>query len=111
MRFDFCFFRGKVKARGAVDSVGIEQRHRGQVELSADGGQFLGQGRAFEKTESRAGVEFDVHQLQVESVAIGRIASKNIRIRDQMITTTATVFQSYVPSTNQPPPSKSCTRR
>ena len=67
VRFDFCFFRGQVKARGAVDAVGIEQGHGGHVELSADCGQFLGQGRAFEKTESRAGVEFDVHQLPVIS--------------------------------------------
>jgi hypothetical protein len=31
--------------------------------LGADCGQFLGQGCAFEKAESRAGVKFDVGQI------------------------------------------------
>jgi len=62
VRFDFHFARSQVKARGAVYAVGVEQRHGGQFELGADCGQFLGQGRAFEKAESRAGVKFDVGQ-------------------------------------------------
>ena len=58
VRFDLHFARGQVKARGAVHAVGVEQRHGGQFELGADCGQFLGQGGAFEKAESRAGVKF-----------------------------------------------------
>ena len=60
---DFCFTRGQVEARRAVNTIGIEQRHGRNVELRADCGQFLGQGRAFEKAESRAGVKFDVGQI------------------------------------------------
>lgn len=59
---DLGFVRGEVKARGAIDAVGIEQRHGGHLEVLAYSDEFLGQGRAFEKAESGAGVEFDVHQ-------------------------------------------------
>jgi len=62
MGFDFCFIRGEVKARGAVDSVGVEQRHGGHLEVRAHCHQFLGQRGAFEEAESRTGVKFYVHQ-------------------------------------------------
>jgi hypothetical protein len=58
--FEFELLCGHVKARSTVDTVYVEQRHGGQVELGADCGQFLGQGCAFEKAESGAGVKFDV---------------------------------------------------
>src|SRR5271167_1223021 len=61
MRFNLCLLCSQVKARGAVHTVGVEQRHGGQTELSADCSHFLGQGRAFEKAESRAGMKLDVH--------------------------------------------------
>jgi hypothetical protein len=67
VRFDFGFVSGQVKARGAVNAVGVEQRDGGQFELGADCDEFLGQGRAFEKAESRAGVKLDVHQFSVLS--------------------------------------------
>ena len=53
--------RGKVKAWGAVHTVGIEQRHGGHSEVLAHAYKFLGQGRAFEEAEGRAGVKFNVH--------------------------------------------------
>jgi len=49
-----------MEAWSAVDAVGIEQRHGGHVEVRAHSDQFLGQGSAFEKTESRAGMKLDV---------------------------------------------------
>lgn len=54
------FIRGQVEAWGAVDAVGVEQRHGGHLEVLAHADQFLGQGRAFEEAEGGAGVEFDV---------------------------------------------------
>jgi hypothetical protein len=61
VRFNLYFLRGQVKARSAVNAVGVEQRHGGQLELSTCGYQLLGQGSAFQKAESRAGVKLDVH--------------------------------------------------
>ena len=63
--FGFDFIRGEVEARGTVDAVGVEQRHGGHLEVLAHSNEFLGQGRAFEKTEGRARVKFDVHQCQL----------------------------------------------
>jgi hypothetical protein len=62
MRLDLRFIRGEVETRGAVNAIGIEERHGRHIEVSAYADQFLGQGRAFEKTESRAGVKFDEHK-------------------------------------------------
>jgi len=42
VRLDLGFVCGQMKARGAVDAVGIEQRHGGQFELRADRDQFRG---------------------------------------------------------------------
>ena len=36
----------------------------GMFKLGTDSDQFLGQGSAFEETESGAGVKFDVHSTQ-----------------------------------------------
>ena len=55
-----------MKARGAVHAVGVKQRHGGQFELGADCGQLLGQGCAFEKAESGAGVKFDIQVLSTQ---------------------------------------------
>jgi hypothetical protein len=60
---DFCFVGSQVEARRAVNPVSVEQRHGGLVELGADCDKFLRQGSTFEKTESRAGVKFDVQVL------------------------------------------------
>lgn len=60
--FDLDFVRGEVEARGAIDAIGVEQRHGGHLEVLAYSDEFLGQGRAFEEAESGSGVEFDVHQ-------------------------------------------------
>jgi hypothetical protein len=67
VRLDLDLICGEVEARGAVDAVGIEKRHGGHFEVRADCDQFLGQGGAFEKAESRAGVEFDVQKFSVPS--------------------------------------------
>ena len=37
VRFDFYFLCGQVKARSAVNAVGIEQRYGGQLELRTRG--------------------------------------------------------------------------
>ena len=67
VRFDSDLFGGEVEAWSAVDTVGVEQCHGGHVKVRTHADQFLGQGSAFEKTESRAGVKFDVHQWLVAS--------------------------------------------
>ena len=63
VRSNLCFLRGQVEARRAVNAIGVEQRHGRHTELGADCSQFLGQGCAFEKAESRAGMKFDVQVL------------------------------------------------
>ena len=65
MRSEADFLHGQVKARGAVNPVGVEQGHGGHAQMGANSGQFLGQGCTLEKAESRAGVKFDVHQWSV----------------------------------------------
>ena len=60
VRFGFEFFCCQVKARRAVDAIGIEHRHGGHVESVADSCQIFGQGRAFEEAERGAGMELDV---------------------------------------------------
>jgi len=66
MRFEADFVGGKVETRGAVDSIGVEQRHGRHFVVSAHADQFLGQGRAFEEAESGTGVKFDI-QFSVPS--------------------------------------------
>ena len=56
-------FGGEMEAGGAVDAVGVEQRHRRHLEVLAHAYQFLGQGSAFEEAECGTGVKFDVHQV------------------------------------------------
>jgi hypothetical protein len=50
----------------AVNTVVIEQRHGGQTEARTHAGEFLGQGCAFEKAESRASVKFYVQVLSTQ---------------------------------------------
>ena len=64
--FEADFVGGEVEARGAVDAVGIEQRHGGHFEVGAHADQFLRQGRAFEEAESGTGVKFDVQVLSTQ---------------------------------------------
>ena len=59
--------RRHVKARGAVDAVAVEERHRRHVQLRAQGGQLLRQRSALEKAEGGPGMEFDVHPFSVIS--------------------------------------------
>ncbi len=54
------FLRLLMKARGAREAVAVEEGDGGQIERSGLFDQGLGERRAFEKTESRARVEFDV---------------------------------------------------
>jgi hypothetical protein len=60
MRLDLGFFRCHVKARSAVNTIAIEQRHSRHLQFSAARNQALGQGRTFKKTECGAGMKFDV---------------------------------------------------
>ena len=76
VRFNLYFCRGQVKAGSAVNAVCVKQRHGGEFELSTRGHQLLGQGRAFEKAESRTGVKFDVHQ---RSGVSSQESVKNVR--------------------------------
>ena len=66
MRLDLGFIRGEVKARGTVNAIGIEQCHRGLVEMRAHGDEFLRQGSAFEEAECGAGVKFDEQVLSTQ---------------------------------------------
>src|SRR5271157_2551827 len=70
MRLKVELLHGQMKARRAIYSIAIEQGHRRRLMSGAHLGQFLGDRSSFEKTERRAGVEFDVHgsfELQSES--------------------------------------------
>jgi hypothetical protein len=66
MRLDLCLLGCHVEARRTVDAVAVEQRHGRHVQVGAHGDQILGQRGAFEKTESRAGMEFDEHRPWLE---------------------------------------------
>jgi len=59
VRLDLGFICGEVEARGAVDSVSVEQRHGGHMEVLAHSDQLLGQRSAFEEAECGAGVKLD----------------------------------------------------
>ena len=60
MSFDFGLLGGHVEARRTIDSMTIEEGHGREAALGAGGNENFGQGSAFQKTESGAGVEFDV---------------------------------------------------
>ncbi len=60
VRFDFVLLCGHVKARRSIDAMPIKESHGRDATLGTGGNERLGQGSAFQKTESRAGVEFDV---------------------------------------------------
>src|SRR5437660_1418662 len=62
MRLDFGFLRSHVEARRSVETIAVEQRHGRHAQFRAARDQALRQGRSFEKAESRAGVEFNVHR-------------------------------------------------
>ena len=72
VRFDTGFVCGEVETRGTVDAVTIEQCHGAHLEICADFDNVLGQGRAFEKTERGAGMEFNVHKLSFQLSALSR---------------------------------------
>ena len=42
MSLDFCFTCGEMEARRAIDTVSVEQRYRGQIEVGGYSGKFLG---------------------------------------------------------------------
>ena len=54
-------FRRHVKTRGAVDAVAVHQRHGGRARLRAGSRHLFRHRSAFEKTETRACVQFHVH--------------------------------------------------
>ncbi len=66
VRFDSRFLCRHVETRRAIESVAIEQRHGRHLQVGAGRDQIFGQGSAFEKTESRAGVELDVHKVRFQ---------------------------------------------
>src|SRR6267378_1592408 len=65
MRLEFFFFSGEMKAWRAVEAVAIEQGHCWHAKVVAALDENLGGGRAFEEAEGGAGMEFDVHQIQL----------------------------------------------
>jgi hypothetical protein len=64
--FEPDFIGREVKAWRAVDAIAVEQRHGRHVVVGTHANQFLGQGRAFEKAECGAGVEFDKQVLSTQ---------------------------------------------
>jgi len=54
------FFHKQVETRGAVDSIGIQQRHGGHVQLGAKLRHFLGDAGGLQEAESGTGMEFYV---------------------------------------------------
>src|SRR5947209_12804093 len=63
--FHFGFCRGEVKARRAIESIRVEQSHRGYLIVLAHSDQFLGKRGAFEEAECGTGVKLDIHQWSV----------------------------------------------
>ena len=61
-RADLVFLGGGMKAWRTVDTVAIEQGDSRHAQLRSGFRQFLGERGAFEKTEGRSGMEFNVSQ-------------------------------------------------
>ena len=62
MRANADFLRGQIKSWCAIEAIAIEQRHGRHAERGAGARQFFGRRSTFEKTESGAGMQFDIHQ-------------------------------------------------
>ena len=77
MGFDADFVGGHVKAWGTVDTVGVEQRHGGHLEVLAHANEFLGQGRAFEEAECGAGVKFYIQVLSTQYSVLSKNRNPN----------------------------------
>ncbi len=58
---------GLVKPRRAVDAVAIQQRERRILQFRGARDQRFGQRRALQETESRGGMEFDIHRTDEAS--------------------------------------------
>ena len=63
MRADAGLFRGHVEASGTGDVVAVKDGKGREVERGGAGDQLFRDGGALEKTESAAGVEFDIRWL------------------------------------------------
>src|SRR5579862_3927898 len=62
MRPDLRLLCRHIKTRRAIDAVAVEQGHGWHIQVGTRGNQVLRQGGAFEKAESRAGMEFNEHR-------------------------------------------------
>src|SRR5258708_4003611 len=56
VRLNARFFCGQIKSGRAIESIAVEQSHRGHAICGACLNQALGYGCSLQKTESRAGV-------------------------------------------------------
>ena len=63
------FFGVQMEAGCAVETVAVEQRHRGHVRVEGRFDEAFGGGGAFEEAEGAGGVEFDVHKSSKQEVA------------------------------------------
>ena len=62
VRLQARFFRREIKPRCAIQPIAVEQRHGWHAVGGACRNQRLGGRSAFEKAESGASMEFDIHQ-------------------------------------------------
>ena len=98
VRLNLCFLRGQVEARRAVNAIGVEQRQGRHTELGAGCCQFLGQGCAFEKAESRAGMKFDVQVLSSRFSKTVRPLRSYWRLRDENGNSNSVIRSFHEPS-------------
>jgi hypothetical protein len=66
---DSTLLGGKMKARSAVNTISIQQRHGGKAVLRTRERKSFGQGRTIEEGESGTGMEFSVHKQSAERVS------------------------------------------
>src|SRR5690348_10838223 len=74
------FLSCQMKPRCPVYTIAIEQRHRRHAVVRAHGHKSFGQGSAFEKAESRSGMEFYIHVLMGHSLTQTRGHGENQKL-------------------------------
>src|SRR5713226_5691659 len=100
MRLDPRFLGRHIKTRRAIDAVAVEQCHGRHVQVRACGDQVLGQSSAFEKAESRTGMEFNEHRPWLEGSGVSLFIRLSSDKQRRLVKESRRAMQA---STFQPP--------
>ena len=96
MGLDLALLRSEMKTRRPIYAVAVEKSHGRHIKRGADFGEALGQRCAFEKAESRTGMEFDILHESVEHPLDEPTFPNPIEI-DAVVADTLGGPQGYIP--------------